>query len=188
MKYQVLLVEFLVFLAAPGTWSRGWADQVFWDVVASGGIVGSNSGSYIMSGSVGQTGIVLAGGAAYRIYSGFWTPWLIDQVEVEKIEWQNLPKTYQLSQNYPNPFNNQTAIHYAVPSMSRVTVEIYDLVGHRVRLLTDTAHQPGYYLTRWDGKDGSGRFAGSGIYLCRMSVRASEGSGFSQTKQVLLLR
>jgi hypothetical protein len=186
MKQQV--ASFVILLASAGMWSQGWADHVFWDVVASGGVVGSNSGSYVMSASVGQTGTVLLGGMSYRIYSGFWTPWLIDQVEVEKIEWQNLPTTYQLSPNYPNPFNKQTAIHYAVPSMSYVTVEVYDLVGHRIRLLTDTAHEPGYYFTRWDGKDGSGRVAGSGIYVCRMSARAGGGRGFSHSRQMLLLR
>lgn len=186
MKY--LQTGFLVVLLVGGTWSQVWADQVFWDVVASGGVVGSNSGSYVMSASVGQTSVELLGGVTYRIHSGFWTPWLIDQVEVEKIGWLDLPTTYQLSQNYPNPFKSQTAIHYAVPSVSRVTVEIYDLLGHRVRLLADTAHEPGYYFVRWDGKNGSGRKAGNGVYVCRMTAHAGNGSGFSRTKQMLLLR
>jgi hypothetical protein len=183
-----LLAGFLVVLGAGGTWSPVWGDQVSWDVVALGGVVGSSSDSYVMAASVGQTGTVLLGGTAYRIYSGFWTPWLIDQVEVEEIEWLDLPATYQLSQNYPNPFTNQTAIHYAVPTESHVTMEIYDLVGHRVRLLTDTAHEPGYYFVRWDGANSSGRRAGNGVYVCRMTARLGDGSSFSHSKQMLLLR
>jgi hypothetical protein len=183
-----LLAGFLVLLTVAGVWSQVWGDQLFWDVVASGGVVASSCATYVMSASVGQTGTVLLGSTAYSIYSGFWTPWLIDQVEVEKTGWPGLPTTYQLNQNYPNPFNDQTAIHYAVPTQSRVTMEIYDLLGHRVRLLTDTLHEPGYYFVRWEGASSSGGKASNGVYVCRMKARAGEGRGFSQSIQMLLLR
>jgi hypothetical protein len=188
MRHLRLLACIRVLLAAAGMWSQGWGDQIYWDVVASGGVVGSNSEGYVMSASVGQTGTVVLGGSTCRIHSGFWTPWLIDQVEVEEIRWLDLPTTYQLSQNYPNPFNNQTAIHYAVPRQSHVTMEIYDLLGHRVRLLTDTTHEPGYYFVRWNGANSSGRRASNGVYVCRMTARAGGGSSFSHSKQMLLLR
>jgi hypothetical protein len=170
-----------------GGWPGASADTVSWDVIGAGGEVGLSSGSYQVSASVGQIGVELLESPSYRIYSGFWNPWLGGQVGAEDRGDLNLPTTYQLSQNYPNPFDSQTTIHYAVPTTSHVTLEIYDLMGHQVRLLEDEAREPGYYFIRWDGKNGNGRKTGSGVYLCHMRARAGEGEGFSQSREMLLL-
>ena len=44
---------------------------------------------------------------------------------------------YQLAQNYPNPFNAGTVITYKLPRSVPVTLEIYNVMGQKVRNLVD---------------------------------------------------
>ncbi|MFC1650028.1 lamin tail domain-containing protein [Candidatus Latescibacterota bacterium] len=52
---------------------------------------------------------------------------------------------YSLGQNYPNPFNEMTTISIYVPVASRVTIEIYSILGRRVSKLVDEHMPPGDY-------------------------------------------
>ena len=42
-----------------------------------------------------------------------------------------------LTPNSPNPFRGSTTIHFALPAATDVTIEVYDLRGRRVALVTD---------------------------------------------------
>ncbi|MCC7261625.1 MAG: T9SS type A sorting domain-containing protein [Candidatus Latescibacteria bacterium] len=85
-----------------------------------------------------------------------------------------LPQVFTLGPNYPNPFNPSTTIPYTVPlaqrSGTQVAVEIYDLLGQRVRTLVQEPMKPGYYRAEWDGLDQGGQSVGSGVYFCRVRV------------------
>ncbi len=183
-----LQAGFLVVLMAAGTWSWAFADRVPWDVVTPGGVVGSSSSSYRVSGSVGQTGVDLLGGATYRVYSGFWNPWLISVVDAEDEGGWHLPVTYSLNQNSPNPFSSETTIQYALPKQSHVMLEVFNLRGERVRLLTNGVQESGHHAVRWDGKDAADHEVGSGVYLCRMIARSAGGRAFMQSREMLLVR
>jgi hypothetical protein len=172
----------------PAVWFQASADRVSWDVIAAGGVIGSSSSNYRVSASVGQTGVDLVTGVTYRVYSGFWNPSLIGLVGAEDPGGLALPATYQLSQNHPNPFDGETTIPYALPEPSHVVVEIYNLRGQRVRLLTDAVQQPGYHFVRWDGTDASGTEVGSGVYLCKMTARAAAGTAYVHSRELLLVR
>ena len=93
------------------------------------------------------------------------------------------PATYALENNYPNPFNRSTMIGYQTPSSGWVKVEIYNLLGQRVRTLVNE-HQPaGKYTVEWDGLNETGEEVSSGIYFYRLSAQ-----GFSQTKKMTFLK
>ena len=46
-----------------------------------------------------------------------------------------IPEVFALHNNYPNPFNPITNIRYDIPEASDVRIEVYDLVGKKVKTL-----------------------------------------------------
>ncbi len=80
------------------------------------------------------------------------------------------PSSFSLSQNYPNPFNTETVITFALPHASRVRIEIFNILGQRVRDLVDEQVSSGYKKVVWDGKDNRGKFVTSGIYFYRITT------------------
>ena len=94
-----------------------------------------------------------------------------------------LPQAFALSQNYPNPFNPETWIEYRLPEAVRVSIDIYNVSGQLVRQLHDADLPAGAYRVRWDGRDGNGRAAASGVYFCRMKT-----PNFSHTVKMILLK
>ncbi len=45
------------------------------------------------------------------------------------------PKEFVLHQNYPNPFNSSTIIKYQIPEEGRVTINLYNILGEKVKTL-----------------------------------------------------
>lgn len=78
----------------------------------------------------------------------------------------------------PNPFNSATQISFSLPVTSRVTLQLYDVLGREVKLLMDEMQTEGEHRVSFDGSDLS-----SGVYLCRMQAGA-----FMQTRKIVLLR
>ena len=88
-----------------------------------------------------------------------------------------VPVDFALKQNYPNPFNGITLIDYQigindpiVAGRTQVMVEIRTITGGLVRRLVDELAAPGYYTTRWDGRNQRGGRVASGIYYCQLQV------------------
>jgi hypothetical protein len=65
---------------------------------------------------------------------------------------------------YPNPFNPNTTIEYELRQPGHVRLSIFDIRGRRVRELVDQHQAPGLHAVVWDGRDGQGRQAASGVY------------------------
>jgi len=98
-----------------------------------------------------------------------------------------LPERFALFQNYPNPFNPATVIEYAIPGSARtgvhVRLDIFDVLGRRIRTLVDKEQKPGFYTVVWSARDDSGRPAGTGIYYFRL-----QAGDFVQVKKMLLIK
>jgi hypothetical protein len=177
----------LALLTVNGFRDHTVADRISWDVLASGGTMESSSSGYRMSASVGQIAVDLLVGSTHQVHSGFWNAWLFEAVGGQRYCSLGLPTTYQLSQNFPNPCGSKTTIPYALPTPSRVSVEIYDLRGQRVRQIVHEAKEAGYYAVTWDGRNDAGRRAGSGTYICRMIARPSDGREFIKSRKMVLV-
>ena len=90
----------------------------------------------------------------------------------------NFPGDFALLGSYPNPFNARAIIRYALPRVSDVTIEIYDLLGRCVETLVDGKKQPGYHQVTWD----AGNFS-SGVYFYKI-----QADDFTEIKKMSLLK
>jgi flagellar hook assembly protein FlgD len=75
-----------------------------------------------------------------------------------------------LSQNYPNPFNPSTTIAYTLEKTAPVTLEIYSILGNKVRTLERKIQTAGSHTVLWDGLDDTGRSVAGGLYIYRLST------------------
>jgi len=82
---------------------------------------------------------------------------------------QALPNVFSLAQNYPNPFNPTTEISFGLPSDGNVSVEVYDIMGRRVRTLVNDYRPAGLYVVTWDGSNDNGTKVASGVYLYKLA-------------------
>lgn len=94
-----------------------------------------------------------------------------------------VPETVTLQPAYPNPFREQTTIAYGLPEASNVTLEVYDILGRRVRVLVDERRPAGTHQIRWDGRNSAGQLVASGLYIGRLTVE-----GTSRTQKMTLVR
>ncbi len=81
-----------------------------------------------------------------------------------------MPRSYYLKQNEPNPFSGVTVIEYGMPEESDVVLEVYNVLGQRVRLLDSGRREAGSYRVEWDGRDRMGRDLSPGVYFYRLTV------------------
>lgn len=104
--------------------------------------------------------------------------WIDDLPEEE-----GRPTSCILSQNYPNPFNPVTSFKFTVPEASCVKIDIFNILGQKVKTLVDEDMRAGVFIVDWDGKDERGVEISSGIYFYRMTA-----GDFSDTKRMVLLK
>ena len=75
-----------------------------------------------------------------------------------------------LYQNYPNPFNNQTIIKYRIKEAGVVFLEIFNVIGQKVKTLINKEEMSGSYSITWDGKNDFGEYVASGIYFYQLRI------------------
>ncbi|MBC8416328.1 MAG: T9SS type A sorting domain-containing protein [Candidatus Cloacimonetes bacterium] len=104
--------------------------------------------------------------------------------EVSTDDMSVIPSIIKLCGNYPNPFNPSTTITYSLNKDSKVTLEIYNIKGQKVRTLVNKEQPAGNYKTIWNGKDDNDRSIASGIYFYKMKA----GGRYTSTKKMILLK
>lgn len=73
----------------------------------------------------------------------------------------------------PNPFHGSTTLRYTLPSRALVTLSIHDVSGRLIRELAPGMQAAGAHELHWDGRDGDGRAAPTGVYLTRLRAGAA---------------
>lgn len=91
--------------------------------------------------------------------------------------------TFYLEKNYPNPFNSQTVISYQLPTQAEVRLEVYNILGQKIRTLLDQSQPAGSYHLIWDGKDQNGIEMTSGLYFYRIQT-----GSFTTVRKMLLVK
>jgi len=166
-------------------------DTIPRQVLNAGGAMRLSTASYKLSSSLGQSITGLQETGSTKLYTGFWNPWV---VKATPVEWEGedltgIPREFDLRQNYPNPFNPTTIIEYALPKASQVRIQIFNILGQKVRNLLDEPQEPGYKMIHWDGKDDYGKEVSSGIYFYRIVAHTGQGSGdLVKCKKMTLLK
>jgi hypothetical protein len=94
-----------------------------------------------------------------------------------------IPRAFELKQNAPNPVLDETAISFAVPVESRVSLAIFDPQGRQLRGLVDRTIVPGFHTVRWDRTDDGGRRVPPGVYYYRFTA-----SGRTYLRKLVALR
>jgi hypothetical protein len=94
-----------------------------------------------------------------------------------------IPLITRLNQNYPNPFNPTTTINYSLKENSKVSLNIYNIKGQKVKQLVNEMLESGNHTVIWNGKDNYGKFVSSGIYFYKLKT-----GNYEKVKKMILLR
>ena len=94
-----------------------------------------------------------------------------------------LPTSYALHNNYPNPFNPVTNILYDIPELTDVKLEIFNVMGQRVRTLAQGTHEAGRYQIVWNATNDIGESLSSGMYIYRI-----QAGDFVSVKKLVLMK
>ncbi len=115
--------------------------------------------------------------------STYSAPATFKTTNVTAVEKENVvPKEFSISQNYPNPFNPTTAIVYAIPKNTFVSIKIYNMLGQEVKTLVNSQMQAGTYTIQWNGDNEAGQHVTSGAYIYRIVA----GNNIAVRKMLLI--
>jgi PKD repeat protein len=114
-------------------------------------------------------------------------------IEIENItnineQYLQIPYKFSLHQNYPNPFNPTTTIRYDLAEASFVKIEIYNILGIKVRTLINTSDEAGTHTKIWDAKNDQGIKVSTGVYIYRIRAISKSQKSFVGIKKMLLLK
>ncbi len=100
------------------------------------------------------------------------------------------PRMTAIESNYPNPFNSSTTIIYSVanlgPIPAQINIDIYDILGRRVKTLINERKEIGIYRIIWDGRDDSGHDCPSGVYFASITQWGVEA--LAKSRKIVLMR
>lgn len=82
-----------------------------------------------------------------------------------------IPSSNLTARNYPNPFNPETTIEFSIKDQGRVSVEIFNVKGQKIKQLTDDIYTAGTHTINWNGTDHNGNVVASGIYFYKVNSK-----------------
>ena len=93
------------------------------------------------------------------------------------------PKSFSLEQNYPNPFNPSTTINFNLPVDAKVVVRIIDAIGNEIHQVIDNNLTAGNHVYNINLSQIS-----SGVYFYNLEATGIDGSKFSSSKKMMLMK
>jgi hypothetical protein len=110
--------------------------------------------------------------------SAWSSTWTFEAPMSDVTSLEGIPLEFGLSQNFPNPFNPTTVIQYGLPKASRVSLEVFSVLGQRVTVVDEGERIAGYHEVRFDASS-----LPSGVYVYRL-----QAGEFTQTRKLVLVR
>jgi hypothetical protein len=86
--------------------------------------------------------------------------------------------SYVLYQNYPNPFNPNTTIRYELPQDGTVTIEVFDILGQKVKTILNEFKKADRYEVTFNSAG-----LASGVYIYQLRI-----NDFITSKKMVLIR
>ena len=108
---------------------------------------------------------------------------IIDARALLSAETLLIPDVFTLHQNYPNPFNPTTRIRYDLPNPEYVSINIYNLLGYKIKSLIKAKQEAGHKSVIWDARNDLGQAVSAGTYI--YSIEAGK---FRQNRKMILLK
>lgn len=100
-----------------------------------------------------------------------------------------LPKTYEVFQNYPNPFNPKTTIAFSLIEPGSVEINVYNLLGQRIKKFENTYSSGGYFSVDWNGLNEHYNSVATGLYIYKVDIYNSKQElEHSSVKKMLFLK
>ncbi|NBB86893.1 MAG: T9SS type A sorting domain-containing protein [Bacteroidetes bacterium] len=87
------------------------------------------------------------------------------------------PERLTLHSNFPNPFHGRTTIRYELPQAAHIQLDVYDMLGRRIRTLVDARQRAGRQQVQFNAAA-----LPSGVYVVRLT---SDGATRTQTIAVV---
>jgi hypothetical protein len=121
------------------------------------------------------------------LYAGGSHPTVVTEQGVFEYSWptvgigninNSIPTTFELHQNYPNPFNPSTIISFSIPVTSLVKLNVYDITGRLIKVLSNEMKEAGIHNITFDGSGLS-----SGVYFYKL-----EAGNYNQTKRMIMIK
>jgi hypothetical protein len=94
-----------------------------------------------------------------------------------------VPRDFSLEQNYPNPFNPQTSINFTLPADMNVEIDIFNVVGQKIKTLVNSKVSTGSHVAIWDGRNDFGAKVSTGVYFYKLSA-----GDFTKTMKMIMVK
>ncbi len=81
-----------------------------------------------------------------------------------------VPNEFSLSPPFPNPFNSAIQVRFTLPddislAGEHASLNVYDMLGQRMRTLASGSIAAGAHTVFWDGRDDAGNPVAAGAYV-----------------------
>ncbi len=132
---------------------------------------------------VSESGIeYLLAGRGYIYHEGN-----IERMILEKLQYELIPKSFQMVKVFPNPFNPVTNINITLSnsglSEQFVSINIYDITGKIIKEIYNGNMKKDGYNFQWNGTNNFGAHVTTGVYLLTVNT-----SKFIYTEKLLFLK
>lgn len=94
-----------------------------------------------------------------------------------------MPLVTSLNGNYPNPFNPETKISFSLHQEQKVSIEIYNIKGQKVKTLVNGVLPAKNHTVVWRGENQQGQSVASGVYFYKMKT-----DNYTSVKRMLMLK
>lgn len=153
------------------------------DIAADEGVVTIDSTTYF---DVQPTQIILTDDEGGLVYTPYFSAGEVNikwPTDVDETDNEILPTEFALQQNVPNPFNPTTRIFFELPHATDVQLNVFNILGQRVRTLVNEFLPAGKHEVFFDGRGDQNQILASGVYFYRL-----EAGEFRQSLKMTLMK